>query len=61
MATPTEMLVDGKKAAEAERRHPGADVTHGAGNGNLQGQYKLVEQTYAEDVLNLVLARGISG
>ena len=25
---------------------------------NLQGQYKLVEQTYAEDVLNLVLARG---
>lgn len=25
---------------------------------NLQGQYKLIEQNYAEDVLNLVLARG---
>lgn len=25
---------------------------------NLQGQYKLVEQTYGEDVLNLVLAKG---
>lgn len=32
--------------------------TIGARNGELQGQYKLVEQTYAEDVLNLVLARG---
>ena len=25
---------------------------------NLQGQYKMVEQTYGQDVLNLVLARG---
>ena len=25
---------------------------------DLKGQYKLIEQTYAEDVLNLVLARG---
>lgn len=25
---------------------------------NLQGQYRLVEQTYGQDVLNLVLARG---
>ena len=25
---------------------------------NLQGQYKLVEQTYGQDVLNLVLAKG---
>lgn len=25
---------------------------------NLQGQYKMVEQTYGEDVLNLVLAKG---
>jgi len=24
--------------------------------GNLQGQYKLVERTYGQDVLNLVLA-----
>lgn len=26
--------------------------------GNLQGQFKLVEQSYGQDVLNLVLARG---
>jgi hypothetical protein len=26
--------------------------------GNLQGQYKLIEQTYGQDVLNLVLAKG---
>lgn len=26
--------------------------------GNLQGQYKLVEQSYGQDVLNLVLAKG---
>jgi hypothetical protein len=25
---------------------------------NLQSQYKLVEQTYGQDVLNLVLAKG---
>ena len=25
---------------------------------NVQGQYKLVEQTYGQDVLNMVLARG---
>lgn len=25
---------------------------------NLQAQYKLVEQTYGQDVLNLVLAKG---
>jgi RepB plasmid partitioning protein len=25
---------------------------------NLQGQYRLVEQSYGQDVLNLVLARG---
>lgn len=25
---------------------------------NLQGQYKMVEQAYGQDVLNLVLARG---
>jgi hypothetical protein len=25
---------------------------------NLQGQYKLVEQTYGQDVLNRVLAKG---
>lgn len=29
--------------------------------GNLQGQYKLIEQTYGQDVLNLVLAKGYLG
>lgn len=33
-----------------------AKMEHGIGN--LPGQYKLVEQTYGQDVLNLVLARG---
>ena len=28
---------------------------------NLQGQYKMVEQTYGQDVLNLVLAKGYLG
>jgi hypothetical protein len=28
--------------------------------GNLQLQYKTVEQTYGQDVLHLVLAKGIS-
>jgi len=57
-ATPAAMLVEGKKPARLA----------GVGNdqvlkmerelGNLQTQYKLVEQTYGQEVLNLVLAKG---
>lgn len=57
VATPAVLLVDGKpkkltgvspeQMAKMER-----EMT------NLQGQYRLVEQTYGQDVLNLVLAKG---
>jgi len=58
VATPAEMLVDGKKpqklagVTQEQMSRMEREMT------NLQGQYKLVEQTYAEDVLNLVLAKG---
>jgi len=57
-ATPADMLVEGKKPKKR------AGVTQEQMSrmeremGNVQGQYKLVEQTYGQDVLNLVLARG---
>ena len=58
MATPPALLVDEKKAT----RQPGVTQEQMAKMeremGNLQGQYKLVEQTYGQDVLNLVLAKG---
>lgn len=57
-ATPTEMLVDGKKP----RRLSGVTKEQMAKMeremSNLQGQYKLVEQSYGQDVLALVLVRG---
>lgn len=57
-ATPADMLVEGKKLQKR------AGVTQEQMSrmeremANVQGQYKLVEQTYGQDVLNLVLARG---
>ena len=58
MATPPALLVDEKKAT----KQPGVTQEQMAKMeremGNLQGQYKLVEQTYGQDVLNLVLAKG---
>jgi len=56
-ATPAEMLVEGKKPKKR------AGVTQEQMSrmeremANVHGQYKLVEQTYGQDVLNLVLAR----
>ncbi|CCF97140.1 chromosome partitioning protein ParB [Ralstonia solanacearum K60] len=58
VATPAARLVDGKKPAKL------TGVTHEQmakmerEMGNLQEQYKIVEQTYGQDVLNLVLAKG---
>lgn len=46
---------------EAIRRHGRTDGEDGARNGNLQGQLKLVEKSYGQDVLLLVLARGYLG
>lgn len=56
-ATPADMLVEGKKPKKR------AGVTQEQMSrmeremANVHGQYKLVEQTYGQDVLNLVLAR----
>lgn len=58
VATPTEMLVDGKKPQKMTGVTQEQMSRMEREMANLQGQYKLVEQTYAEDVLNLVLARG---
>lgn len=58
LATPAEMLVDGKKPQKLTGVTQEQMSRMEREMANLQGQYKLVEQTYAEDVLNLVLARG---
>lgn len=58
VATPTEMLVDGRKPKKLMGVTQEQMSRMEREMANLQGQYKLVEQTYAEDVLNLVLARG---
>lgn len=58
VATPTEMLVDGKKPQKLTGVTQEQMSRMEREMANLQGRYKLVEQTYAEDVLNLVLARG---
>ena len=58
MATPATLLVDGRKprkltgVTQEQMAKMEREMT------NLQGQYKLVEQTYGQDVLNLVLAKG---
>jgi len=61
VATPAEMLVDGKKPRNLTSVTPEQIARMEREMENLQGQYKLVEQTYAEDVLNLVLAKGYLG
>jgi hypothetical protein len=57
-ATPSNMIVGGTKT----RRMTGISVDQMAKMeremGNLQEQFKLAEQSYGQDVLNLVLARG---
>jgi hypothetical protein len=55
--TPVELLVGGEKpemkGVSAEQM---ARMEHEMEN--LQGQYKLIEDSYADDVLNLVVAQG---
>lgn len=58
VATPAELLVDGVKPQKLGGVTPEQMARMEREMANLQGQYKLVEQTYAEEVLNLVLARG---
>ncbi|MGE3757950.1 MAG: plasmid partitioning protein RepB C-terminal domain-containing protein [Pseudobdellovibrionaceae bacterium] len=58
VATPAEMLVDGKKPPKLHGVTQEQMVRMEREMANLQGQYKMVEQTYGQDMLNLVLARG---
>ena len=57
-ATPAEMLVDGKKPLRLQGVTQEQMLRMEREMANLQGQYKMVEQTYGQDMLNLVLARG---
>ncbi|GGP23794.1 plasmid partitioning protein RepB C-terminal domain-containing protein [Silvimonas iriomotensis] len=57
-ATPVGQLVDGQKPKKLAGLTAGEIQKMEREMANLQGQYKLIEQGYAEDVLNLVLARG---
>jgi hypothetical protein len=58
VATPAARLVDGKKPPKLTGVTPEQMAKMEREMSNLQGQYKLVEQTYGQDVLNLVLAKG---
>ncbi len=61
VATPADMLVDGKKPQKLAGMTPEQISRMEREMANIQGQYKLAEQTYADDVLNLVLAKGYLG
>ncbi len=58
VATPADLLVDGKKPQKLTGVTQEQMAKMEREMANLQGQYKMVEQTYGQDVLNLVLARG---
>lgn len=57
VATPASRLVEGKKPAKLTGVSPEQMAKMEREMSNLQGQYKVVEQTYGQDVLNLVLAK----
>jgi len=57
VATPAALLVDGKKPQKLTGVTQEQMAKMEREMANLQGQYKMVEQTYGQDVLNLVLAR----
>jgi hypothetical protein len=58
VATPVQLLVEGKKPEKLAGVSQEQMARMEREMSNLQGQYKMVEQTYGQDVLNLVLARG---
>lgn len=58
VATPIDLLVDGKKPQKLTGVSKEQIAKMEREMGSLQAQYKLVEQSYGRDVLNLVLARG---
>jgi hypothetical protein len=57
-ATPSNMLVGEIKPQEDDRRQRRSDGQDGARNGQPPEQFKLAEQSYGQDILNLVLAKG---
>ncbi len=57
-ATPPEMLVAGKKPGRLAGVSKEQMARMEREMSSLQGQYKLVEQSYGQDVLTLVLVRG---
>ena len=58
VATSPSALVDGKRPRKVCGVTPEQMARMEREMANLQGQYRLVEQSYGQDVLNLVLARG---
>ena len=54
-------LVEGKKPAKLNGVSPEQTAKMEREMTNLQYQYKVVEQTYGQDVLNLVLDKGYLG
>ncbi len=56
--TSSELLVSGAKSKKLRGVTAEQMAKMEREMGNLQGQYKLIEQTYGQDVLNLVLAKG---
>ncbi|MHC8307531.1 plasmid partitioning protein RepB C-terminal domain-containing protein [Pseudomonas sp. PB3P13] len=57
-ATPSNLLVGDAKPRKLGGATPEQMAKMEREMGNLQGQFKLVEQSYGQDVLNLVLAQG---
>jgi RepB plasmid partitioning protein/ParB-like nuclease domain len=58
VASPPDTLVDGKRPRNVSGVTPEQMARMEREMASLQGQYRLVEQSYGQDVLNLVLARG---
>lgn len=58
VATPENQLIAGRKPAKLAGLSAEQMSLMEREMGNLQVQYKLVEQTYGQDVLNLVIAKG---
>jgi hypothetical protein len=58
VASPVDALIDGKRARNVSGVTPEQMARMEREMASLQGQYRLVEQSYGQDVLNLVLARG---
>lgn len=57
-ATPADLLVDGKKPSKLYGSSKEQMAKMEREMSNLQGQYKLVEHSYGQDVLTLVPVRG---